>query len=212
MLVEAFVAALLVAPQAVPPPPSAPAPPPAAAPEASPWSLSITLVHDDERSRATRDQLLRLLATYPLERWIFTREVLIDSSPRVIPHSHPVLTLNTRYVRDDELALSTFVHEQLHWHLLAKGDAADRADAALRRLFPTVPTKPPEGARDETSTYLHLALCYLEYQALRELLGHLRARWVIEFYTTHHYTWVYQTVLERTADLGRIVDEYGLAP
>ena len=29
--------------------------------------------------------------------------------------SHPVLTLHTRHRRDDDLLLSTFLHEQLHW-------------------------------------------------------------------------------------------------
>ena len=46
-----------------------------------------------------KQQLARLLQSWPLDPWIFTHEVLIQS--RVIPHSHPVLTLNTRSINDD---------------------------------------------------------------------------------------------------------------
>jgi hypothetical protein len=45
--------------------------------------------------------------------WIFTHDIRIET--RVIPHSHPILTLNTRSLDDDDRLLSTFVHEQLHW-------------------------------------------------------------------------------------------------
>src|SRR5262245_52213072 len=85
--------------------------------------LSITLHAEDKieislknGSRAeikTRDQLQRLLRTYDLSKWIFTKSILIDE--KAIPHSHPVLTIHTRHLKDDELLLSTFVHEQLHW-------------------------------------------------------------------------------------------------
>src|ERR1044071_6136285 len=60
-----------------------------------------------------RDQLRRLLRTYDLHKWLFLRDILIQSG--VIPHSHPVLTLNTRYL--DEDTAQPFVHEQLHWFL-----------------------------------------------------------------------------------------------
>ena len=79
-------------------------------------------------------------------------------------------------------------------------------------MFPNAPTAPPEGARDERSTYLHIAVCYLEYRATRELLGELRAKQVIQFWTTDHYTWVYKTVLERTRDIGQVMFKYKLIP
>lgn len=184
-----------------------------APPEALPESpISIRLARDDEPSRQTRDQLLRLLDEYDLSSRIFTREIVVDSGGWVTPHSHPVLTLSTRHLRDDELLLATFVHEQLHWHVAARGEALARARADLAKLFPEVPVGYPEGAQDQRSTYLHLVVCYLEYHALIGLLGELRARWVIEFWTHDHYTWVYRTLLERGRDIGRIVEEQGLMP
>ena len=52
----------------------------------------------------------------------------------VIPHSHPVLTLNTQYIDRDTLQIATFVHEQLHWFFDAHAAATDSAIADLARL------------------------------------------------------------------------------
>ena len=68
--------------------------------------LEISLKNKDQREEQTKQQLERLLSTYDLSKWIFTRKILIES--RVIPHSHPVLTLSTRHLKDDELLLATF--------------------------------------------------------------------------------------------------------
>jgi len=90
-----------------------------------------------------RDQLDRLLHAYDLSKWLFTQEVLIQSG--VIPHSHPILTLNTRYVDDDIAQLATFVHEQLHWLLT---DHVDRAKTSYARFIlrsrPRSPKVPEE--------------------------------------------------------------------
>jgi hypothetical protein len=78
-------------------------------------AVEIKLTQGSQQETATRDQLQRLLKNYDVSRWIFTTSIIVDEM--AIPHSHPVLTLSTRHLRDDELLLSTFVHEQLHWFL-----------------------------------------------------------------------------------------------
>jgi hypothetical protein len=175
------------------------------------WSdeaIEIRLHHGTPLEERARDQLRRLLRTYDLRKWLFTRDVLIQSG--VIPHSHPVLTLNTRNVDDDMAQLATFVHEQLHWFLTDHVERAKTGAALteLRALYPTVPTAPPEGARGERSTYLHLIVCFLELQALTELLGELRARQQLERWT--HYTWVYRAVLTDTERIGGLVRRHGV--
>ena len=155
-----------------------------------------------------RDQLRRLLRTYDLHKWLFTRDILIQSG--VIPHSHPVLTLNTRYLDDDTAQLATFVHEQLHWFLtdhIERGKT-NAALTELRALYPTVPTTPPEGAMGERSTYLHLIVCHLELQAMTALLGEQSARQQLERWT--HYTWVYRTVLTETERIGELLRTHGV--
>jgi len=172
--------------------------------------VEITLKQGSTSEAQTKEQLQRLLRTYDLSQWIFTKSISIDE--KAIPHSHPVLTLSTRHLRDDELLLSTLVHEQLHWFLVQRGKDTDAAITELRVVFPTVPARPPEGAQDENSTYLHLLVCYLEYRADQQLLGELKARQVMDFWATDHYTWVYKTVFERPRDISKILAKYKLVP
>jgi hypothetical protein len=172
--------------------------------------IEISLKQGSKDEQQTKAQLQRLLKTYDLAKWIFTKAVLIDE--KSIPHSHPVLTLHTRHLKDDELLLSTFVHEQSHWLLTQNDKNAGEAIKELRVMFPKVPVGFPEGADDEASTYLHLIVIYLEYSADRELFGELKARQIMEFWAHDHYTWVYKTVLERPRDIGKIAFKYKLIP
>ena len=173
--------------------------------------FDIRLKANSKTEQQTREQLQRLLRTYDISQWIFTKSILIDDTDT--PHSHPVLTLHTRHIKDDELLLSTFVHEQFHWWASGKNeDATRQAISELRTMFPKVPAGAPEGARDENSTYLHIVVCYLEYRAMRELLGELKSRQIMEFWATDHYTWVYKTVLERPRDISTILFKHKLLP
>jgi len=144
--------------------------------------IEISLKNSSRQESQTRDQLQRLVKTYDLSMWIFTKSILIDE--KAIPHSHPTLTLNTRYLKDDDLLLSTFVHEQLHWFLVQRDKETKEAMKDLRALFPKVPAGLPDGAGDEESTYLHLLVNYLEYRADSELLGELRAKQVMDFWSS----------------------------
>jgi hypothetical protein len=68
-------------------------------------AIDITLKQGTTGEAQTRDQLRRLLTTYDVSPWIYTRSIVIDE--RAIPFSHPVLTLHTRHQQDDDLLLST---------------------------------------------------------------------------------------------------------
>lgn len=173
-------------------------------------SLEISLKNGTPAEAQTRDQLRRLLATYDLSPWIYTKTVVIDA--RAVPFSHPTLTLHTRHLKDDDLLLSTFLHEQLHWFFAERQPATDLAMADLRAIFPTVPSGGREGGRDEPSSYLHLLVCYLEQQATRSVLGDLETRQVMEFWATDHYTWVYRTVLDRGDEIRKVLSARRLLP
>src|SRR5262245_44480515 len=80
------------------------------------------------------------------------------------------------------------------------------------QMFPKVPVGAPEGAVDENSSYLHLLVCYLEYRAMRELLGELKSRQLMEFWATDHYTWIYKTVLEKPRAIDTILVKHRLLP
>jgi hypothetical protein len=123
---------------------------------------------------------------------MWTYEVRIDETE--IPHSHPVLTLHTRSVGDSQDQLSTFVHEQFHWWMHTRPEAEAAAVAEFRELFPEAPVAADGGggARDEYSTYLHLIVCDLEFQAMSEIVGEQRARALMSSHG--HYTWICQTL------------------
>ncbi len=167
------------------------------------WVVDIELKHGSDRERQTREQLQRLLATYNLCKYTFTRSVLIDQAS--IPHSHPVLTLHTRHLGSDDQLLSTYVHEQLHWFLDEHLQQTRAAEDELRKIYRKVPVGSPDGSDDEEGTYLHLITCYLEMQADRQLIGTERTAAVMDFWARDHYRWVYRTVIRDEQTIARVV-------
>ena len=155
-------------------------------------TLTIRLANDHPREVATAELLQEVFASHDLRDWVITREVLIDKDQ--IPHSHPVLTLHTRHLEEPANLLSTFLHEQFHWWVQDREEALAAAVEAFRTLWPDVPSRENGGARDEYSTYLHLVVCDLEYQATTLLIGEQAARAAIEAFG--HYGWIYERVLD----------------
>ncbi|TKR30080.1 hypothetical protein FCE95_08015 [Luteimonas gilva] len=172
--------------------------------------LEISLARGSEAEKAAKAQIERIVARYDVSPWLFTRKIVVDE--RALPHSHPVLTLHTRHLKDDELLLSTFVHEQLHWYLGQNAAKSQAAVGELRKRYPDIPVGFPRGSSDAESNYYHLLVIFLEYRANRALLGELRARQVMEFWSQDHYTWLYATVMEQEREIGRIVRDHGLIP
>ncbi|MCO6510113.1 MAG: alpha/beta hydrolase [Aridibacter famidurans] len=173
-------------------------------------TVEISLVNGTEDEAATKKQLERLIGQYDLSKWTFTRTIKIDKDS--IPHSHPVLTLSTRHLKDDDLLLSTYVHEQIHWFVSEDQQRLASSLEEIKKMYPEVPAGGPEGARDERSTYLHIPVVYLEYRAARELLGELRAMHVMNFWKTDHYRWIYRTVHEQAREIGQVMFKHGLVP
>lgn len=158
--------------------------------QADSLDLQITLERDSDRERATASQLRQSLREHDVARWIYTRRVHIDE--RSIPHSHPILTVHTRQLGNEHGLLATFLHEQFHW-LEESNDDFTRAMVAFAEAYPDAPARGPEGARDLESTYRHLLVCDLEFQAMTTLVGETRAREVLGANT--YYTWIYDRVL-----------------
>ncbi len=169
--------------------------------------IRIELITDNPRSRLTRLRLEALLAQYDLSPFLFTCHIRIESG--VIPHSHPVLTMNARHVENPERLLMTFVHEQLHWFVESLDpQKTGKAIAEIATLFPEVPEHQAGGGTDEGSTYLHLLIGVYEIESLRSLLGVSRAS---ELYSTIDvYPWVYRTVMDHEASLKAIVAKHAL--
>jgi len=168
--------------------------------------ISIKLAHNTDRERQTSEQLQKVIASYDLSKYTFTREVIIEE--RAMNHAFPVLTLNVRFADSPDELLSSFLHEQLHWHLRDHDAQQKAAIAELRQMYPTAPVGLPEGADTAYSTYVHLVDCYLEIQADRELIGPNRTDEVIK--NKPWYTWIYSTILRDEAKIRGVAQEHGL--
>ncbi|HXG66718.1 MAG TPA: hypothetical protein VNO70_16575, partial [Blastocatellia bacterium] len=80
----------------------------------------------------------------------------------------------------------------------------------LKTLYPGAPAGPPEGARNQYSTYLHLLVCHLEYEAMKELVGAEKAQGVIEALSRRFYKWVYRTVLADGPKIAAVAAKHNL--
>jgi len=168
-------------------------------------TLHIRTQAGDPHERLAAQQLQHLVEEYDVQRWIYTRDVLIDKE--AIPHSHPVLTLDLGAPDDEQVQLASFLHEQFHWYLDTKGESVSGAMKAFEHMFPDAPSGKGAGARDRQSTYLHLIVCDLEFQAMTRLVSEKRARDLLGGW--RHYTWIYEQVLGNP-QVRRINAEFGL--
>jgi len=170
-------------------------------------TIKITTAHNSDPENRTKAQLEHVLAGYDLKKYTFTNEVAIEAG--AVNHAFPVLTLNVRFANSPDELLSSYIHEQLHWHLRNHSSGQQDAIAMLRRFYPNAPVGGTEGAETAFSTYGHLVDCYLEILADRELIGAERTARVIA--DKGHYTWIYKTVLEDEPRMAAIVKANGLA-
>ncbi len=176
------------------------------------FRIDIDLSHAEREAARVREMLGALRRRHDLGRFEYTR--LVQIVPAGPTHSHPILTLGTRFAETEDLLLSTYLHEQMHWYLWRLGGpdhdpVAPFFDELVRR-YPKAPTKLPEGARSFEQTYMHLVVCWLEIAAASELIGRERAAAVAD--TQWGYRWIYRTVLADWEPLGLLYREHGLLP
>lgn len=177
--------------------------------EGHPSGLNIVEVKPNKWTAITKQNLLQLTQVYDLRPFLFTRKVKIQS--RVIPHSHPVLTLNTRNAENPHKLLSVFLHEQLHWWLTKNPENTKEAVKLLKKYFPKAPVTKSLGA---DSTHLHLLVCYLELKALSHYMGKKEGREVVYSIMKKDkiYPWIYYQVLFRPSSIEKVVKKFKLLP
>jgi len=168
--------------------------------------ITIDLARGTPREQLAKQTLEQVLASHDLRKYTFTRKVVIEQG--AVNHAFPVLTLNAYFASSSDELLSTYIHEQLHWHLRNRADEMQAAIAELRQLHPRVPVGLPASAENEYSTYAHLVDCYLEILADRELLGPERTAIVIQ--RKPWYTWIYTTVLADEQQIADVVNRHKL--
>lgn len=140
---------------------------------------------------------------------MFTDLVLVDDTV-LGGFSHPLTLSPPRLTRRPEMALTTFVHEQLHWQEDRGPDSATGMASAIReasRRWPD-PPPPPAGCGSAESTWLHMSICALEYASLRGLLGRDAA--TAELAQHRAYGWVYEQILADPAWFAGYLARHGL--
>lgn len=167
--------------------------------------IQITCKESTVNEIRVRTELYFLIRKYNLKNYFFTDAVIINESADN-PHSHPVLTLNTRHSGD--ILLSTFIHEQIHWYAVQHFPRMKDAVEELKIIYPTVPVGYPNGARDEFSTYLHIIINWLELDAISVLLEKNEYEEVVDFLKKDHYRWIYNMVISDYDVIKKVLDKY----
>lgn len=166
--------------------------------------LNIVLANNSNREKETKKQLEMLLEKYDLNKWIFQK--LIHIKEMEIPHSHPELILNTFHLNSDNPLLSQFLHEQMHWFVSSKPrNVVNTALEELKLFFPQIL---------ERDKY-HLIINYLEYDALRQLIGKNKAKEIINnkskyMHNKQRYTELYESAIQQENKIKEILNKYNL--
>jgi hypothetical protein len=150
--------------------------------------VDIRTAHGCEREREGSNALRAALAGYDLRRYLLTDVVIVNEEIRG-GFSHPLTLSPGTLLREPHAALSTFLHEQLHW---IHGPGLDAATTEASRRWPDPPS-PPAGGHDAESSWLHIAVCSLEYVSLAEVIGEADAAAVLSEQV--HYSWMYEQIL-----------------
>jgi hypothetical protein len=176
------------------------------------FRIDIDLEHAQKEGLRVRGLLEALRRRHDLGRYEYTQVV------RIVPGSdtfaHPILTLGNRFADSEDLLLSTYLHEQMHWYLWLLGTpdhdpVAPFFDELVRR-YPQAPIGLPDGARNYESTYLHLVVNWLEIAAASTCIGRPRAFACADAQPT--YRWIYKTVLKDWDLLAELYERHGLLP
>jgi len=105
----------------------------------------------------------------------FTHEVVVEKG--AIPHSHPILTLNTR-VKDERSILATLTHEQFHWYA-QQLPKYNECIAYLKTKYKD------DGEHNKSGTYPnsyweHIVVCFNTFTYLRGLVTDEDLTWIYE--------------------------------
>ncbi|MGJ3235594.1 hypothetical protein [Marivirga sp.] len=173
------------------------------------------IVFVEELKQEGRKQLKRIVSEYEIDDWMFTNTIQMAHGEDA--HSHPVLTMNTNHLDDDEVQLSVFLHENAHWFVGddAKDTAENAAIAELKELFPNPP------APKQKNLYHHIMVVWVEYDAMLELFDAKEANAImerkIEYYIkgnrksllSKNYVWYNDIVMNKVEKVSEIMKKYG---
>lgn len=166
--------------------------------------VDIRPAHGSEREQAGADALRTVLAEHDAPRFLLTDVAWVNGEIRG-GFSHPLTLSPATLLREPLAALTTFLHEQMHW---VQGPGLDAATTEVAERWPDPPPS-PEGSHSAQSSWLHLTVCTLEYLAIGELIGPEAATAVLS--QEKHYSWMYGKILADPGWFADLLSRHGLA-
>ena len=173
--------------------------------------IHIDLSTAQKSSQHTRNLLIDARRKTNIADYEYTKEVRI--APGEIPHSHPVLTLNNRLSKNNDL-ICTYIHEQMHWYVTwfshVNSNKWHYLINQIENKYPDIPIAFPAGANTYFSSLLHVLVNWLEIEAASAVLGREVAiettskNWV--------YSGIYKIVLRDWDELSMLFNQAGVAP
>ena len=134
---------------------------------------------------------------------IFTGDIVVEQGS--IPHSHPIVTLNTRS-SDPRKLLEVFVHEQFHW-FATKASGYSAGIEHLRGLYADNGECNVSG-ENPNSFWEHLIVCWNTRNFLQGTLSAENVEWVYEQWNPYPKTEM--LVLQEFDRLKDILEPFGL--
>ena len=173
------------------------------------FRYSVDLSLAQARAEKIIECIKRWRESHDVSRFEYTNHLRV--APTEIPHSHPILTLNTELYNPEEI-LCEYLHEQMHWYEDRLGCAGEGSPliAELKQHYPDAPVGFPEGANDEYSTYLHLLVNWLEIEVASQFMARERAEEIAR--NKRYYRWMYRTVLSDWRSLEELFRARGIVP
>ena len=179
------------------------------------FQIHVDLDHAKREAERVRNLLAALRRRHDLSRYEYTNIVCIVPGGETF--ARPVLTLGNRFATSEDLLLSTYLHEQMHWYLWYLGTperdmVAPFMDELVRR-YPQAPIDVANGgARGYDATYEHLVVNWLELAATSEFIGRERTMALARAQRLRSYGWLYDVVVRDWEELGKLYERHGIVP
>jgi hypothetical protein len=174
-----------------------------------PSGLMINEINPSKWTFLVKQNLLQIAQVYDLTPFLFTKTIQVES--KVVPHSHPILTLNTRFAESPSHLLALFLNQQFHWWLSLHHK---ETSIAIHELKKNLPNAPETQSLGKDSTYLKILAAQLEAMALDYYLGIKESKKILseKISKEKQDPWVYKVILTRSNEFKNILRANGLLP
>lgn len=171
--------------------------------------LEFYEVAPDKTTALLKQNLYHVIQIYDLTRFMYTYRVKIQDN--VFNHSHPILTLNTKYARMPNKLMASFLHQQFHWWA---NSHPGQVRAAIQDFEKVYKDNPGQNAEDKKHYYLHLVVSYLEFRAMGKLIGYHQTHRIQQemLQVEDHYGWAYSKIYKNPTQIRTILRKHNLIP